>query len=288
MFERMSNGWELAKESWHVLRCDKELLLFPLMSGIACVLVMATFAVPLWASGFAESLITEENREQAGGTLAEVLGYLILFAFYFVNYFVIVFFNAALVSCAVIRFKGGDPTLSDGLSAAMARLPQIAGWAAVAATVGVILKAIESRSERVGQVVTSLLGLAWSIVTYFVVPVIVVEQANPLRAMKRSTEVLKRTWGESLTANFGIGIIVFIASFLAAVPIFLGAFAIASGQAVLGGIAIAIGVVAILLVSLISSAMNAIIVAALYLYAADGTVPQQFDDRLFRQAFGHK
>lgn len=96
MFERMSNGWELAKESWHVLRCDKELLLFPLMSGIACVLVMATFAVPLWASGFVESVITEENGEQAGGTIAEVLGYLILFAFYFVNYFVIVFFNAAL------------------------------------------------------------------------------------------------------------------------------------------------------------------------------------------------
>jgi len=286
MWGRMANGWMLAKESWNVLRCDKELLLFPLLSGIACMFVLASFAVPLWASGYVGGVM--EDQEGARGPAGEVLGYVILFAFYFVNYFVIVFFNSALVSCAVIRFKGGNPTLGDGLSSAFERLPQIAGWAAVAATVGVVLKIIESRSERVGQLVTSFLGMAWSIVTYFVVPVIVVEQASPFRALKRSTQVMKSTWGESLVANFGIGMIVFLASLLAFIPIVLGGVAMASEQFVLGGIAIAMGVILLLLISLISSALNAIIIAALYLYAAEKTVPKQFSDDLFRQAFASK
>src|SRR5690606_33503734 len=105
-----------------------------------------------------------------------------LFAYYFVNYFVIIFFNSALISCAIIRFKGGNPTLSDGFSAASSRLPQIAGWAAVAATVGVVLRIIESRSEKVGEIVAGLLGMALSAVTSFVAPLIVVVRTGPVSA----------------------------------------------------------------------------------------------------------
>jgi hypothetical protein len=286
MWERMANGWTLAKESWNVLRCDKELLLFPLMSGIACLLVLASFAVPLWASGYVETILANEGEER--GPLSEVLGYVLLFAFYFVNYFVIVFFNTALISCAIIRFKGGNPNLRDGFSSAIGLLPQIVAWAAVAATVGVVLKLIESRSEKVGQFVTSLLGMGWSIVTYFVVPVIVVEQANPMRAVKRSAAVIRRTWGEALVANFGIGMFVFLACLVAFVPIAVGGFAMVAGQTVLGAAMIAVGIVALLVISLVSSALDAIILAALYLYAAEKAVPQQFSDQLFRDAFAKK
>ena len=129
--------------------------------------------------------------------------------------------------------------------------------------------------------------MAWSAVTYFVVPVIVVEKVGPIDAAKRSLQVLKKTWGEALVANFGIGFIVFLVSLVAALPIILGVFAIGAGQTALGIVAIVIGAIAILVVSLISSALNSIIVGALYLYAAEGTIPQQFDDAMFKDAFGH-
>jgi Family of unknown function (DUF6159) len=263
---------------------DKELLLFPLMSGIACLLVLASFAIPLWASGYADRVVNDEAVNQA----QQVLGYVILFAFYVVNYFVIIFFNAALIACAIIRFKGGNPNLRDGFSAAFARLPQIFGWALVAATVGLILRIIESRSEKVGQIVAGLLGMAWSAVTYFVVPVIVVEQAGPVTAAKRSLSILKKTWGEALTANFGIGLIVFVAGLLAVIPLVLGVMAISAGIPALGAVGIVCGLLLVLAVSLVSSALNAIILGALYLYAAEGTVPTQFDDALFQHAFAHK
>lgn len=282
MFERISNGWELTKQSFHVLRMDKELVIFPLLSGIACLVVLASFAVPLWYSGYAESLANDQHAEN------NPLGYVVLFAFYAVNYFVIVFFNSALVACAVIRFQGDNPTLKDGLGAAMERLPQIFGWALVAATVGVILRVIESRSEKFGQIVASLLGMGWSIVTFFVVPVIVIEKAGPITAIKRSTAILKNTWGEALTANFGIGMITFLLNIPAILLIMAGVFVVTSANVVLGGVLIGIGILSLLLVSLISTALNAIVLAALYLYASTNRAPANFDASQLSGAFGSR
>lgn len=282
MFERMATGWELAKQSLRVLRLDKELLLFPILSGISCLLVMATFAVPTFYSGLLNDVTSEEMS-----TETQVILGVVTFAFYFVSYFVVIFFNSALVACAIIRLKGGDPTVADGFSAAMARLPQIAGWALVSASVGMILKIIESRSERVGEIVASLLGMAWSITTFFVIPVLVVEKTGPVDAVKRSVAIMKKTWGESLTANMGIGFISGLVSMLGALPIIGGAVLLGE-SAVLGGILIAVGILWILFVSLVSSALSTIVLAALYIFAAEERAPDHFDSGMIRSAFAHK
>ena len=281
MFERFATGWHLAKQSFQVLKLDKELLLFPILSSIGCVLVLITFVLPIAFTGAYE--IPEEGVTQGQKILFGVLG----FIYYFLTYFVIIFFNSALVGCAIIRLKGGDPTVRDGIGAAMARLPQIAGWALVSATVGMILKAIESRSERVGVIVANLIGMAWAITTFFVVPVLVVEKAGPIEAVKRSVSIMKQTWGEALSSNFGIGLITFLLCLLAIVPIAGGA-ALLGTSAVLGGVLIALGVIWILLVSLISSALGSILLAALYIYAAEGEMPKHFDSGMIQHAFATK
>lgn len=282
MFDRMANGWELAKESFRVLRMDKELILFPLLSGVCCLLVLASFAAPLLVTNTDLGALLDEQQDAQNPLL-----YVVLFLFYFANYFVIVFFNSALVACAIIRFRGGDPTLGDGLRAALNRLPQILGWALVAATVGWILRAIESRSEKVGAVVTGLLGMAWTALTYFVVPVLVVEKAGPFQAVQRSAGILRQTWGEALSANWGIGFFTFLLSLLGIAPIIAGMFAFET-SVLLGGALIATGVVWLLFIALISSALDAIVLGALYLYAADGTVPQHFNENLLHDAFARR
>lgn len=279
MWERLATGWELAKQSFRVLRLDKELLFFPLFSGLSCMLVMATFAVPLFVSGAFESLSRNEES-----TSAQIFAAVIGFAYYFVNYFVIIFFNSALVGCAVIRLKGGDPTVSDGFATSFSRLPQILGWAALAATVGIILKTLESRSNKLGQFLISLLGMAWSIMTFFVVPILVIEKLGPFAAVKRSMQLMKSTWGESLAANFSLGLINFIAVLVAIVPIVAGAFLFASST-VLAFSLIAIGVVVMLAVSLVTSTLQSIILAALYLYAVEGKSSEHFDAGLIDHAF---
>jgi len=283
MFDRIATGWELSKQSFRVLRSDKELVLFPLFSGVACLLVLASFAVPLWSTPwFREGLETKELNH-------DPIAYVILFAFYVINYFVIVFFNAALVSCALKRMAGENPTVTYGLQQAAGRLPQIAAWAVVSGTVGLILKMIESKSDKIGQLVTSLIGAGWAIATYFVVPILVVEHAGPLEALKRSTSLMRRTWGETLAGKMGVGLIVFAAMLPGAAAIMLGMSAGgASGQPILAGVGVAVGVVWILGVSLISAAVQSILLTALYLYAAEGTTPPQFDPSLLQGAFGSK
>lgn len=278
MFESISNGISLAKQSFHVLMLDKELLVFPMMSGASCLMVFASFVAPLWGSELIAPIVNESQLPE------DPLAWVLLASFYFLNYFVIVFFNSALVACAIIRLKGGNPGVSDGLRASMARLPQICGWAAVSATVGLILKVVESRSERGGQFLASIFGLAWTITTYFVVPVLVIEKMGPIEASKRSLSIVRKTWGEAMTANFGIGIVSFLAT-LPGVGAIIGGVMLFKGSQGIGIALLITGGCWLLLVTLVSSALNSILLGALYLYATEDQVPEGFEKRTLRNAF---
>ena len=279
-FDRISNGWSMAMASLKVLRLDPELMLFPLASGITCLLVLASFIAPLFGLGepFLESLQDDKT------TIHDILAYIALFVYYFVSYFVIIFFNSALVSCAIIRFKGGNPTVMDGLRAAAGSTFYIAMWALVAATVGLILKAIESRSENVGRFVAGLLGAAWSMLTYFIVPVVVVEQQTPWNAFNRSKDIMLKTWGETLTSSFSLGIFNFIAILISLVPI-IGGVSLLATSGVLGGCLIGLGVLMIIMGVLCTSALESILLAGLYLYAEEGKIPEAYDQHAFTKAF---
>jgi hypothetical protein len=286
MFTKIGFGWDLAKQSFRVLKENKQLIVFPLLSSIACLLVLASFAMPL--SGTQQFKAVMED----GRAPNDVLSYVLLFVFYFVNYFVIVFFNSALIACVIHRFRGGTPSIGFGLQVAMVRVPQIAGWALVSATVGLVLKIIESRSEKVGEIVAGLLGMGWAIVTYLVVPVLVMEKAGPIEAIRRSTTLIKKTWGEALSAQFNVGMI-FLAVFLVAlIPlalvVALGVYFLSVGLVILGVFALAVAVAIFVLISLVSSTLSTILLAAVYVYATEGTVPGQFDANLIQGAFQKK
>ncbi|HUQ26065.1 MAG TPA: DUF6159 family protein [Burkholderiales bacterium] len=274
---KFANGLALAGQAWRVLMLDKELLVFPLLSGIACFLVLATFLGAAFAVG-----VRVKDPEQIE------MGYWIgLFIYYFINYFVIVFFNCALVACAMIRFRGGDPTVRDGLKAARERLGLIAAWALVAATVGVILRMIEERVGFLGKIVTTILGAAWTIATYFVVPVLVVENLGPIDAAKRSAAIVRKAWGESIVGNAGVGILTFLAVLLLVVPCGILTVALAIKMSSIAvGVAGAVLTVALLVtIALVSSALTSILLSALYLFASGEQVPAGFDPARLKGAF---
>ncbi|HKK93654.1 MAG TPA: DUF6159 family protein, partial [Longimicrobiales bacterium] len=142
----LSNSWNLVKASAKVLSMDRELLIFPLLSGIASILVMISYFGPIGLLGGWELLDTD-----SGGYLSTV----ILFGFYLIQYFVVFFFNTALVGAALIRMEGGDPTISDGMRIAVDKLPAILGYAAIAATVGMVLRMLAERLGFIGRMVVS-------------------------------------------------------------------------------------------------------------------------------------
>lgn len=279
MFDSIGRSWELAKGSFRVLRSDKELLIFPLLSFIALVIVSISFFLPfMWVGG----ITSAENGE------TNIASYVVAFVFYVVSYTVTFFFQTALVGAAMIRLDGGDPTLGDGLRIAFARLPKIIVYAVIAATVGMILRWISERAGIVGQIVGGILGFAWSVATFLVVPVLVVENVGPFEAIKRSTGYLKRTWGEQLIGNVGIGLVF---GLLIMLVIFAGGallFFLFQASVTLG----LIGVVALILLigvlALIGSALGGIFTASVYRYATKGDGGSMFNNQVLATAFRQK
>lgn len=273
MFDKVSRSWTLVKASAAVLRSDKELLLFPVISAIATLLVAATFLLPMFGLGLFE------------GGLGP-LGYVVMFAFYLCQYFVIFFFNTALVGAAMIRLEGGDPTVGDGLRIARSKIGVILGYAAIAATVGLLLKAIEERVGFLGRIVTGFIGMAWTFATFLVVPVLVARDVGPIDAVKESVVLLKRTWGENVVGNVGIG----LAFGLVTMAVVFVSIALVVGAAAVGGatLAIIVGIVAALaiaLVAVIQAALSGVYSAAVYRYAVDGQAPAGFGGSELQAAF---
>jgi uncharacterized protein DUF6159 len=272
-----SNSFALVKASANVLRLDKELMVFPLMSGIATILVSASFIAPFAVTGGWEIF-----AEDAG-----YLSYALGFLFYLAQYFVIFFFNAALVGAALIRLDGGDPTVSDGLAIASKRMGAIIGYAAIAATVGMVLRAISERSGLLGRIVVGLIGMAWTLTTYLTVPVLVTKNVGPIDAVKESAALFRETWGEQVVGNFGLGWAIALMSVswvgVSALLIFLGSMI--SPAAVIAMVAVA--VLGFVFLMLFSSALKGVYTAALYRYATTGEAGY-FDPGIMGNAFRPK
>jgi hypothetical protein len=266
MFEKFSRSWALVKASAAVLRSDKELMIFPLLSAGACVLVFLTFLVPS---------ITLNLFGGEVGPAHLFFG----FMFYFAQYSVIIFFNCALVGAAMIRLDGGDPTLKDGLDIAKSRIGPILGYAAIAATVGLILQALRDKENNiVVRLLGSALGAAWTLATFLVIPVMVAQDIGPIDALKRSINLMKRTWGENIIGSAGIGLVFG----LILVGVVLLGFALTFvAAAVAWQLGLAVGVIAALAVMLLlvyQAALSGIYSAALYRYATEGEAPAGFGE----------
>ena len=207
---RFQNSLALAKASLRVLRDDKQLTLLPLLSGVATLIVAASFFIPA-------ALIAHNGA--TGGFSMQPLDWVLALAGYLVLTFVVVFFNAALVYAADRYLHGERITLGEAISAAAARRTILLPWVIVSATVSLFLRAIEQRAGIVGRIVAAFAGVAWSVVTFLVLPVLVIEGVGPIAAVKRSGELFKKTWGENLIANAGIGIVTFVVAIAGLVPI---------------------------------------------------------------------
>ncbi|MBW3550872.1 MAG: hypothetical protein KY442_08640 [Proteobacteria bacterium] len=276
MFDKLSRSWGLVKASAAVLRSDKELMLFPVISSLATLVVLATFAIPVFAL-----------RIFADGF--SVGGAIVGFLFYFCQYAVIIFFNCALVGAAMIRLQGGDPTLADGIGIARSRLRPILGYAAIAATVGVLLQSLKNRDNNfIVRLIGGGLGVAWTLATFLVVPVLVSQDIGPIDALKRSVALLKKTWGENAIGHVGIG-----AAFglITTAVLLLGAllaFAAFQVSVVLAGAVVVLFVLGVLMLGVYQSALSGVYSAVLYRYANDGDAPPAFRGMQLEQAFRAK
>jgi hypothetical protein len=226
---------------------------------------------------------------QPDSTGSDILGYALLFVMYLISYTVGIFFNTALVGSALHYMDGETPTVSTGISLARSKFGLIIGYALISATVGVILSMIRDRGGIVASIASSLFGMAWNLATFLVVPILAINDVSPIDAIKQSASLFKKTWGEQVVGNFGIGAVIGLLMFAIIVVgmVIMGAL-IATESALLIGLGVLLFVSAILVVAAISSAMDGIYRAALYRYAETGQLPDDFDIEMIQNAFKPK
>jgi hypothetical protein len=281
---KFSRSWELVKQSFAILRSDKQLMLFPVLSAICCLfvtLVIGTGGTLMMMPAMASAAA---NGEQFHPNQSPVF-LLGMFTLYVANYFVIVFFNVALVGVANSRLMGGTWTFRDGLGLAWARKGTILLWALVAATVGMVLRTIEERMGLIGRLVMRIIGIAWELACYFVVPVLAFEDLSPIEAVKRSSKLFKDTWGEKVVGGFSFSLVSFVLT-LPAIGIFIAAIMFGGIKGLLIGFAFLI--LYFMMLSVMMSTVQGIFNAALYRYACFKQVPPAFDAALVTSAWTPK
>ena len=287
MFDAIGRSFRLVKVCLHVLAVDKELVVFPLLSFIGLVAVTLSFM----GVGFGIGSLDRIGSGDAANA-AQPIDYVVGLTFYFTSYFVIIFFNSALVYAAHFRLAGGDPNVRTGLNGAMKHLPAIFLWALVSGAVGLILKMLSNRSRQgggmqaiIGQIVIGLLGAAWTMVTYFVVPLIVIEGRGFTDSFRGSLSLFKRTWGEQVIGNFGLGLAGMLGFLVAGLALAL-LFVVFSVLGTVGiGLWAIIAVATMATLALVFATLDGIYKAALYHYAATGEVPELFPAEVIRDSY---
>jgi hypothetical protein len=290
MLQRIGRGWGMAKASWAVLKLHPKLLLLPIFSGIAFLALITAIGVSVFAGSKSDYVrhLTDTVRHD------EPVVYAALFVFYFACTFIIVFFNSALVFCALEGFAGREPSLRKGLATAAGRLPQILAWTFVATTVGLILNALQNFLKDKLGFLGALLGgfgeVAWSVVTYFVVPVLVVDGVGPIEAVKRSSGILRRTWGEAAGGEGGLGAISLLLMLPVILMIGLAAAAGRSLNADAATVVVLASVVVpyVLALTVVFTALGTIFRTGAYIYATTGKAPSSMDPELLQAAFRKK
>lgn len=271
-FERLSNGWKISMNSFKVLKANKQLIAFPILSAISLILLMGAFYTGILAviGWDLDNLHTEG-----------ITGYLLLFAFYLVNYFVVVFYNMALIHCTRLYFQGEEVTLEKGLKFSVSRIGVIFSWSVFAATVGTILKIIQENAGLVGKIITGIFGFVWNVAVFFVVPIIAYEGLGPIAAFKRSSQLMKQKWGESLAGTFSLGLVQFVGILLVAVPLFF----IGSAIHVIAGIVLA--VLGAFIVIAIISATETIFISMVY-HNINGDPVKYLNEQMVENLFVQK
>ncbi|HEX9154033.1 MAG TPA: DUF6159 family protein [Nitrospira sp.] len=279
--QRLARTQAIMSAAWRILKEDKQLLLLPLASSMCLIVLTASIAVPVVSGGLTGASISDELREFSS------LSYVGMFLFYVAAYSIGIFFNAALALCVLRKLERKSASIADGLREATACLPQILGWALVATTVGLLLKAVERRSGFIGGLVVRAVGLAWAVATFLVVPVLVAEKKGPFEAVQESVQLLRKTWGEDLLAGLGFGALYF----LWAIP---GIFAFVSGAGLIAShpfIAMVVMALAILyfpVLGLVLSTMSTIFDVVLYRFAKHGMLAPGFNRDLLEASFASR
>lgn len=260
MMRRIKLGWNLTKKSWSVLKENRSLLLFPIISGITSLIFL--LVIPIGAIVFT----TNETVDLTAGNNGEYVAIAATVLVAYITTIVTIFFNVALASAVIEIFHGKEGSIKTGIALAWQRKGAIIGWALVTATVGLLLRLIAEKVPA-GGLIEAIGGFTWAVASWFVVPSLAVEGKGPWQSLKASARTIKARWGEGVVGIVSIGGIIGILLFASIMITVFGAFLLVSVSAPISAFVL-FGLIAFLVIvslSLIASTLRQIFNVAVFL-----------------------
>lgn len=273
---RIKGGYMIAIESFRILNKNKSIMLFPLFSLIAELIAVGFFIICIYFFALRFS-------DQIDKNYLEIIEYGLIFIFYIASFFIASYFQAGLVSIVSAQINGKKMSFSEGMNIAAAHTGKIFMWSFIAATVGVILELIANKFKFIGKLVTSIIGFTWNIITFFIVPVLILEEKTVGESVKRSGSVFKNKWGETLIANLSTGLLFAFLTVLGLAVFFVIAFLGQPRTEILILLAVLLALYLVTLIVL-SLTIEGIYRTVLYEYAAHDKLPESFNRELISNA----
>lgn len=266
---RIRTSWYIAKGSWKLLMKDKEIMGFPILSFLCIAFTVGVF--------FLISRLIAPALQGMDRSIVTALSYAFYLALYVSVVFVAVFFQAALTSIVYARIHGEDKTFANGLESAFRKIKKLFLWAALAGTIGVLLRVARDKSKFLGRLIVGSLNVVWSVATYFIVPVLLFEEIGIKDSVVRSAETFKKAWGETAFIYVSSSL-VFMLIALSGIPVVIGIM-ILLGEMLSGPIILALFasyIAFVLILIIIGAALEAIFKVVLYEYVNTGRITGEF------------
>lgn len=276
--ERIQIGWKLGTRAIGYVLRDKSLIFFPLVSWSVLLVVMLTFYI---AAGPDKLRIFVNTTPNDIGVEHFNWGYYwTVFLAYLLIFYVAELCGVALTKCAEATMDGVDTKFRDGVRAASHRLISTALWSLLASTIGILFTILD-QERRCSRLIRNVLGAPWRVVTYFVIPVMVLEDVNLISAMRRSPQLLSQTWGKRPAPHLGLG---WVGILFAAPPLLL-VFVLSYLYPDWRSLLILAGIAVVVLAGLTLQTARTILMVVLYKYAAGQQIPSNFSMEFLEKAF---
>ncbi|MBK6763947.1 MAG: hypothetical protein IPG68_12070 [Micrococcales bacterium] len=252
------------------------MLLFPVVSAVlAIIAVLVIGGAGVAALGWRGVEETAASGEVSTSTA--IVGIVILIIAAYVATLITQVFMGGLVKCADEELQGRDSSFGAGLGAAMGRFPALMGWAGIQTAVGWLLSAVRGNGSDNNVIVTvlrlvlaSLLAVAWSVITFFVLPLIILRGKGPVAAIKQSVSVIRATWGMQIAGGVRIGGLIGLIAVLPGILFaVVGGFVAMAGTPAVGVPLSALGVIVVIAAQVVISAMRAIFSVAMLHYVEE-------------------
>ncbi len=280
---RIKAGWMLFKESYRFFRADKEMLWIPVITSCISIGLTVLLCAVAFFVGFHGSF--DALKHTTGNT--SHMGYLFMFCMYVIGAFTLALSEAGIAHIVYTRIKGGDATLTQGLQSAFSHWLSLLVWSAITSTVGIVLQMIADKSKIFMSIVVALMGAAWSAITYFVVPTMVIDNKSAFASIPHSASVFKKTWGETLVSNASLGVVFLLFDvFALLISGLLIGVAVSINAMWLVILIVVLLFVVLFLGALLQSTLGGVIKTLLYVYASEGIVPETFNRELLGQLLG--